>query len=416
MKKQLYLSVCAVAGILSGSAFADVLDRPSGIKVGERMTLRPYVSLSCTYDSNPDSSRHSQAGTSWVVSPGMNAEYSGENWQISGGVWYSYHAYNEYVNQLNESSFGERLAFDWANSRPNERGWKLALTENFAQIAQDDDMTTHDGRGIGRDRKEIQAAGVLERRLNEYWHIAADANYYWLDYENNVREYAPLYGWSRWVAGGEFGCAPSKWTDFIVSANYQWYRCDNCEAFANQPQNYSSDTRGFSLMGGVATRATERISYRVLSGWSRFEFADETDVVDGWTYQASAQWQISETWNTMLMAASYYQPSEREYGSAIRVDNVSWGIAHSLVRDKLMATFDVCYRREDHTYSATGAAGDYKDNYLTGRLGLCYTLNRFLQLYGSVEYQMDKCSGGDARGNAYDYDRFRGTMGLRLTY
>lgn len=391
-------------------------DRPGGLRIGEHMTLRPYVSLSYTYDSNPDSSKHSRSATPWVVNPGMSLEYLNENWQVSGNVWYRYHAYNHYQDQLNESSYGERLALNWANSLPNERGWKLMISENYSQISQDDDMGDHNGRGLWRDRKEAQCAGVLERRLNEYWHLAADANYYWMEYENGVKQYAPLYGWTRWAAGGEFGFAPSKWTDFILSGNYQWYKADNHQDVFNQQQRLANESRGFSVMGGIATRATEKISYRFLTGWSRFEYADGLSTSDGWTYQAAVNWEMSETWRTVLLAASYFQPSERDYGSAIRVDSVSWGLAHSMIKNKLNATADIAYRREDHVYTAIGRAGDYTDDVLSGRFGLTYTLNRYLQVYGSIEYQMNMCNGGAVRGNHYDYDRYRANLGLRLTY
>ena len=178
------------ASVLTASA--DVVDRPSGFKIGERMTLRPYVALSYTYDSNVDSAKHAKDGSTWVVNPGLGAEYKGDNWEIAGRAWYRYHAYNRYSNQLNESSFGENLTFKWADSLPNEKGWSVLLSESFAQIAQDDDMTEHSGRGIGRDRKTFQAAAIVERRINEHLHAALDASYYMLDYDNDVKEYAPL--------------------------------------------------------------------------------------------------------------------------------------------------------------------------------------------------------------------------------
>ena len=114
------------ASVLTASA--DVIDRPSGIKIGERMTLRPYVSLSYTYDSNVDSTKHAKDGSSWVVNPGLGAEYKGENWEIAGRAWYRYHAYNNYSRQLNTSSYGETLTFKWADSLPNERGWSVLLS------------------------------------------------------------------------------------------------------------------------------------------------------------------------------------------------------------------------------------------------------------------------------------------------
>ena len=403
-------TVVVSASVLTASA--DVVDRPTGFKIGERMTLRPYVSLSYTYDSNVDSAKHAKDGSTWVVNPGLGAEYKGDNWELAGRAWYRYHAYNRYSHQLNESSFGENLTFKWTDSLPNEKGWSLLLSEAFTQIAQDDDMSDHSGKGLGRDRKTFQAGAVLERRINERWHAAVEGSYYYLDYDNNVKEYATLYGWKRAVAGCEIGYAASKWTDFILAANYGWYWQDNI------PSNvrYSDESRGWTVMAGLGTRATERIEYRILTGWSRFEYADgDADDVDGWTYQLSAKWKISDTWSTMLLAASYYQPSEREICSAIRVDSISWGLAHSMIRGKLNATLDLNYRRETHEYSYTRGY-DYDDDIITARIGLNYTLNRFLQVYGRLEYQTDMCDGGDVRGPHYDYARFRGTVGMRLTY
>ena len=408
-------SAIATTMVVSASvltASADMVDRPTGFKIGERMTLRPYVSLSYTYDSNVDSAKHSKDGSTWVVNPGLGAEYKGDNWELAGRAWYRYHAYNRYSSQLNESSFGENLTFKWTDSLPNEKGWSLLLSEAFSQIAQDDDMSEHGGKGLGRDRKTFQAGAVLERRINERWHAAVEGSYYYLDYDNDVKSYAPLYGWRRAVAGCEIGYAASKWTDFILAANYGWYWQDNI------PNNvrYSDESRGWTVMAGLGTRATERIEYRILTGWSRFEYAEgDADDIDGWTYQLSAKWKISDTWNTMLLAASYYQPSEREICSAIRVDSISWGLAHSMVRGKLNATLDLNYRHETHEYSYTRGY-DYDDDIITARIGLNYTLNRFLQIYGRLEYQTDMCDGGNVRGHNYDYDRFRGTVGMRLTY
>ena len=409
------LSAFATTLVVSASVLtvsADVIDRPNGFKIGERMTLRPYVSLSYTYDSNVDSAKHGKDGSTWVVNPGLGAEYKGENWEIAGRAWYRYHAYNRYSSQLNESSFGESLTFKWADSLPNERGWSVLLSESFTQIAQDDDMSNYSGRGLGRDRKTFQTAGIIERRINERLHAALEASYYLLDYDNDVKKYAPLYGWKRALVGGEVGYAASKWTDIILAANYGWYWQDNI------PTNvrYSDESRGWSVMGGIGTRATERIEYRILTGWSRFEYADgDAKDINGWTYQVSGKWKISDRWNMMLLAASYYQPDERETCAAIRVDSISWGLAHSMVRGKLNATLDLNYRREKHDYTVSRDYS-YDDDIITARLGLNYTLNRFLQLFGRIEYQTLMCDGGNVRGHNYDYDRFRGTVGMRLTY
>jgi hypothetical protein len=389
------------------------MDRPQGIHFGEHLTLRPYVSLSYTYDSNVDSTKHSKEGSQWLVSPGIGAQYLSENWKVEGAAWYEYHAYNHYSHQLNSSSYGEFLNLNWADSLPNERGWRVMFNERFQQIAQDDDMTNDKGRGIGRDRKQFQANGIIERRLNEYWHADVESTYYLLDYDNDVSKYSYLYGWKRWTIGGEIGFAPSKWTDFIIAADYQWYRQDN--SGTRTSRTIKSDSRGWSLMGGVATRATERIEYRVLGGWSRFDYADGADNINGWTYQLSGKWQIDNTLNLMVLGSSYYQPSEYEYGTAIKVYSMSAGLGKSFIRGKLTSTVDMAFRREDREYSEVSGC-NYTRDIWTARVGVNYVINRFLTAFGRVEYQFSDTTGEHIGGHYYDYDRWRATVGMRLTY
>lgn len=414
------LAFAATAVTLATAGVSEEMDGPQGIQIGQRLTLKPYVSLAYTYDSNVDSMKHSQSGSQWIVNPGMAARYLGGNWDIQGAAWYQYHAYNRYTSQLNSSSFGENLKFNWMNSEPNEKGWRVQFAEKFEQIAQDDDMSNHNGRGIGRDRKEFMADGIIERRINETMHAAVLANYYLLDYDNNVDKYAWLYGWKRAVAGGEIGWAPSKWTDFLLHANYQWYTQDNdansdIRRTTTRGKAIRSDSKGYSVMAGLATRATDRISYRLLGGWTRFEYGEGVKDLNGFTYQASAKWAVSDTLRLMLLGASYYQPSEREYGNCIKVNSVSVGAGKTFISGKLNGTLDLCFRNESHEYSEY-AEDDYDENVWTARVGLNYTINRYVQVFGRVEYQDCETSGGGIRAHQYDYDRWRGTVGMRLTY
>lgn len=420
MNSKLVIALSA-ASLASAAVAADgEMSRPQGIKVGEHMTLRPYVALSFTYDSNVDQMKHSDDGSQWIVNPGLDVTYRGDNWSVEGAVWYQYHAYNNYSSQLDQSNYGEHLKAAWTNSKQDEKGWSLMFTERFQQINQDDDLRTNNGRGIGRDRKEFTADGVIERRVNEYIHGSLLANYYYLDYDNNVDKYAALYGWKRTVAGGEIGYAPTKWTDFILHANYQWYTQDNdfdrdIRETESRGRRIGSDSKGWSVMGGIATHATEKITYRLLAGWSRFEYGDGVKDFDGWTYQVSANWKFSDTLNFMLLGSSYYQPSEREYGNCIKVNTLSFGAGKSLVRGKLTATADLAYRNESHEYSEYDE-DDYDENIWTLRFRLNYILNRYFTVFGGVEYQTEETSGGGIRGHEYDYDRWRGTLGVRLTY
>lgn len=417
--------VMALAAVATVASFASIEDE-RGIKyLNERLTLKPYVAMSYTYDSNVDSGKHGKSGSQWNINPGIGLEYKGDTWSLDGQAWYQYHAYDHYSTYLNESSYGESLKFQWANTDLTEPGWRVSFNERFEQIAQDDDMSDHGGRGIGRDRMQLTTDLTVERQINEWLHADFLGDYYLLDYDNDVDSYASLYGWKRLSVGGQAGWTLSRWADILVAANYQWYWQDNdynrnlytYGTASSRGRRVYSDSKGWSVMGGIATRATEKLTYKALLGWSRFEYGGGTSDIDGWTYQLSGNWQVDaeNTWNVSVLGSSYYQPSEREYGSALKVYTLSAGVRKNLVRNQLHATFDLAYRKETHEYTEY-AADDYDEDIWTVRFGLSYDISRIASVYGRIEYQTEETEGGSARGHEYDYDRWRGTVGVRLTY
>lgn len=413
MKKALLLGIIASACV----AQAEFMDRPVGYRIGERITIKPYVSLSSIFDSNVDGNRYGEEDVVWVVNPGLGFEYLDEMWSLNANAFYQYNAYakdtSKSGNAYDYHGYGQDVTFRWADSERNEKGWGLMLFESYRRVDQSDDMTLSDGTGYSRDRDELKFAAAVQRRFNEYWHSELNTGYYWLDYNNTTDKYSSwLYGWSRWTVGGEVGFAPSKWTDFLLAASYQGYDQDNTDNI--KTTRLSGESEGLTIQTGIGSWATERISYRVLAGWSRFEYSEDVSTSDGFTYTIAGCWKIGETWKTMLSANSYYQPSEREYATAVRVDAISWGIAKSLVRGKVTATFDVSYRSEKREYSYENAS-DYDLDWFTSRLGVNYIMNRYVTLFARAEYQ--QCWGdGSVKADYYDYDRFRGTVGLRFTY
>lgn len=406
--------VFASALIASCVAFADadLLNRAPGIKIGERITLRPYVCLSYTFDSNPDSSRDGDDNASyWTVNPGFDFEYMHENWEIVGSAYYQYHAFSSgRETSLNNSSYGEQLGLKWSNIENGGKGWFAQISERYQVINQNDDFSNGDGKGLWRDRQQFDVSAVFQRRFNEHWHAAVNASYYWLDYANDATQYAHLYGWDRWTAGMQFGYTASKWTDFFIAGNYQGYTQD---IWSEQPGVVGRESKGLTVHLGVGSYLTDRISYRVSGGWSRFEYGDTSDA-NGFTYQGDLNWKFGETWSTTLLFASYYQPSERQYGAATRCDSVSWGLAKSLVRNKLTATFDVAYRRDTHVYN-TGSSSDWDLNLITARLAANYRINRIFTVFARGEFQSE-LNGGDGVGRHYDYERWRATIGVKFTY
>ena len=419
MNKQAFAIAAACVAALSASA--ELVDRAPGIRIGQRMTLRPYVSMSYTYDSNIDSDRSDRGGSTWIVSPALDLDYSAENWNAVARVWYQYHAYESYASQLNSSSYGESLSLNWQEPESSGKGWNLMVQERFTQISQDDDMSNHGGRGYGRDRKTFQADGAVGHRFTNNFHMNAHGSYYFLDYDNNVKKYAPLYGWKRLLAGGELGYTASRWLDFIISGSYQWYWQDN-DLDRNgvwdetTERKASSTSTGWTIHGGIGSYLTDRISYRVLAGWSRFDYSKGLSNRDNATYSVSSHWRVTDTLSVMLLGSSYYQPSEREYASSILASTVSLGIGKSFVRGRVSGTLDFSYRHEECEYYST-AMRNYDEDIITARIGINYNINRFIGVFGRAEYQTSMTSGGpSAIGNRYDYDRMRGTVGVRLSY
>lgn len=418
------LKVLLLSGVavFASAAMAEMMDRPSGIKIGERMTLKPYVAVSAAYDSNVDGRKDGSEDVLWIVNPGLGLEYKAENWHVLASAFYQFHAYTKKASQNsnNNHTFGENLTIDWTDSMPGERGWSVVLTENFNQVNETQDMSLDGGRNYNRDRRQFTIAGAIQRRFAYGLHANVNAGYYWLDYlqNNNQRMSGGLYGWDRWSVGTELGYAPSKWTDFLLVGGYQGYNQKNSDNnYYAGMKNYGGSIRSesWTVQAGIGSYATERISYRLLGGWSNYRYIDSGTNVNGFSYTVAGNWQLSETWKTMIMANSAYQPSEREFASAQRVDSVSWGIAHSMVRGKLTGSFDVAYRRETREIEGTNSY-NYDLDILTFRLGLNYTLNRYLQLFTNFEYRKSMANGDNSRSDSYDYDRFRGTLGLRLTY
>ena len=401
----------AVGTMACGSICAETLENLDGVKIGEHLTIRPYVSVQATYDSNV--LPHYKAGEDilWTISPGFKASYVAEKWALLLDAYYNYRQYCKNENSdLNRHSFGEKLRWNWSSSLGNEKGWSLLIGEAFQQISMADSM---DDRGYSRDGtcdyRNLEIMAALQRRFSEKWHGNVNASYYWLDYLNdNSRAY---YGWDRWAVGLEGGYAASKWTDILIAGSYQGYTQDNSEGY----RYASNGSQGWAVQAGIGSYMTDRISYRLLAGWSRFDYGNGTDPENGFVYTASGNWKIGETWNTMLLATSYYRPSEREYAAKSRVDAISWGLAKTMVRGKLRATLDLRYHREtNESVSRYGSGYDYIVDIITARLGLDYRFNRIFSAFGNVEYQ--KSWDDNERTDYYDYDRFRLTLGVRLSY
>ena len=410
-KKFAPVAAFALLAGLSAVAGESIADKPQGFRFfNNHLTIKPYISLSYTYDSNIDTARNSDGDNIFMVSPGVDFEWRGERWELVGTLWYRYNAYCKYSQELGESSYGESLKYTYTTSKPGERGWSLALAERYNYISQSDGLNSGDGLGIWRDRERLNLSAALERRFTERWHADIIGQYDLLDYKNDPRKYAPLYGWQQASVGIEAGFAASKWTDILISGGYSGYR----QKGGSGARNYSNDSQVWSAMAGLGTRATEKIQYRLLTGCSWLEYGGQSGSDAGWTYQLSANWRMTRQLQFSALGSSYYQPSERSRGQAVKVYALSGGVSYLTLGDKLTLSANVAYRIENSVYAdrILAANNDYDEKILSVRLGANYLVNRWMSLFANVTWEEDWNDNNDR----YNYDRFRGTIGVRFHY
>ena len=396
-----------VPALMAGESVAD---KPQGFRFfNQHLTIKPYVALSYTYDSNIDTSRHAEGDSIFCVQPGADFDWKGERWALVGSLWYRRNAYCEYANEMGENSWGESLAYKWTTSKQDERGWSLILSEKYRYTDQSDALGSGDGRGVWRDREALDASGVIQRRFTERLHAEVMGQYNWLDYKNDTGKYAPLYGWSEWSAGAQAGYAASKWTDLLVAGGYSHYTQKKGRGY----RNYSNESQVWTVQAGLGTHATEKITYRALMGASWLDYGGHSNADCGWTYSLDANWRITRQLQVSALGKSYYQPSERTVGQAIKVYSLSGGLSYLTLGDKMTLTANLAWRYEDTCYSDRylGYGNDFDEQILSARVGANYTINRWMSVYADFTWEEEWC---DVR--AYGYDRFRGTIGMRFHY
>ena len=404
------LTVATFSVIPALIAGESVADKPQGFRFfNQHLTIKPYVALSYTYDSNVDTTRHAESDSIFCIQPGADFEWKGERWALVGSLWYRRNAYCEYANEMGENSWGESLAYKWTTSKQNERGWSLVLAEKYRYTDQSDALGSGDGRGVWRDREALDASGVIQRRFTERLHAEVMAQYNWLDYKNDTGKYAPLYGWSEWSAGAQAGYAASKWTDLLVAGGYSHYTQKKGRGY----RNYSNDSQVWTIQAGLGTHATEKITYRALMGVSWLEYGGHANADCGWTYSLDANWKITRQLQVSALGKSYYQPSERTVGQAIKVYSLSGGLSYLTLGDKMTLTANVAWRYEDTCYNDRylGYGNNFDETILSFRFGADYVINRWMSVFASFTWEEEWC---DVK--TYGYDRFRGTIGMRFHY
>ena len=391
------------------------VSRPTGFRFfNQHLTIKPYVSLSYTYDSNIDSDSSNEDDSVFAVNPAVDFEWHGAKWMLVGNIWYRHRYFCEFNDQMGENSYGESLQYRYSSSAQNAKGWSLMLSERYAFINQSDDLDSQGGRGIWRDRQTLDVTGVLERRFTERWHMDIQGQYSWLDYDNQTGRYAPLFGWSQYSAGAQLGYAASKWTDLLVAAGYSRYDQDIDYNDIRTSRSYNEQSDAYSIQGGVGTRATERISYRALMGASWFDYGGGGYTDCGWTYTLSANWRVHRQVQLSLLGSSYYQPSDQYIGQAEKIYNLSAGVSYLTLGDRLRLSANLMWRFNETCYADSVYTSRYKYDrtHLSARFAADYLLNRWTSIFAHVIWDDESTD----TNSYYDYSRIRGVFGVRLHY
>ncbi len=360
------------------------------------LNVSPFVNLEYAYDSNVDYDNGKEYDdTILSINPGVDFDYKGNDWGLSGDVWYGYEDYQD-NDQLSSDRYGQSLKF-YAES---PKGIRFILGESYLK-SKENDSILDGGRGIWRERDMFEIDSALAYQLSERTGITLSGMLSNLDYENDQDQYAPLYGWREWSVGLELARKLTEKSNLLVSGSYQEYESKNAIGIDNS-------STGYSLMAGLGSRATEKISYRALVGMSWFDYAGQ-DQLSGFTYSLDANWLINRKWAMTVAGSSYFQPSETEANQAMQAYVLSAGWTYRPMR-RLTTRWDIGYRREENEYSNNGDGGA-TDDIISARARADYQLMRYLTVYGSLEYQ-DRMS--DAEEN--EFDRYRGSLGLSLRY
>lgn len=364
------------------------------------LTISPYVNLEANFDSNVDIDTREYDDWYLTINPGVDLTYTGNDWGLSGNFWYSYDKYQQY-GDLDASSYGERLKGYWQSPK----GWNLVMGQSYMKKGKSsDDSILNGGRGIWRERDYLDFQGALSYQISERMGVTLSGQYSDLNYKNDSDKYGKLYGWEEWSVGLQLAHKLTEKSNFLVSGTYQEYESDGA-----QGQGFKRGSEGYSVMAGVGSRATERITYRLMTGASWFDYGDQGNTV-GWTYSIDANWLINSKWAATVAGSSYFQPSETEANQSMQVYTISTGVTYRPFQ-KLSLRGDIAYRQENDEYGRAGYNVKMEDDIWSVRFRADYQLQQYVSVYAGIEYtdwQSDR--------KEFEYDRIFGTIGVKLRY
>ena len=406
--KMVFSAGVAVLGLAVAAASAqDALspDRQYGVNVGQA-NISPYVHMGYFQDDNPDfvrkgekdgkfATRKDYDSSGYNMHPGVDLKIPGNDVSLTGNAFYSFEHYEADFME-NREDWGESLKFTYNAPRDLD----ISLNEFYKYVREDDEDAVR-----WNDRYQLGAGASVHKGIGEKTGASVTASYSDIDYDNEF-----LYDRSSYNLGARLSRAVTDKMNVQVSGHYTGSESDG--------QDGTADT--WTALVGVSSRVTEKINYDLNVGYHLYSGFGDDDEKSTVAYSGTIGWRATDKFAMHLSGSSEFHPAEDEAANSIRSYRVGLGATYRPI-ERWLFTARLGYADEDYTKRVGGGANSIMDDRITGRkrhdgfysasLGASFALAKFASVNAGFVYSLN-----DSTIEAYEYDRWRATVGLTLRY
>ena len=382
-----------------------------GIKWGN-LTLRPFVDISTTWDSNvryADSNEKDDFFLDTV--PGITFVNKTEKLSLSVRGWGQFRRYLD-VTDLDSDSYGQKLGAVWGE------GDRLTLTvnEKYAHyeieqrsvdtlnLASQNLMLTEDRtESVNRDLFDV--GPVLGYDISEKLQADVGYNYSSVNYKQN------FFDWYENRGQIELRQKVTDKTSALVNGQYSEQSSDG----------YANDSKYYILRGGFLYEATMKVAFKGSAGYGSYDFGNKSPLgqdldTDFFSFDLAATWQVTEKILVEAMARNNIQPAAQYPENTKEISLASLGASYDITKSWILSLAG-SWRYDDYI----GKVQDLDDQYryknttiYSGRLRLDYKPRiKFFDVYAETTYENSDSNIQDDFGN---YDQWRVALGLALRY
>jgi len=375
------LSVCAEP--------LDLVTPSSGLHWGS-LTVSPFAEVLYFYDSNYDRvARDAESNQGPSIRSGFDFFYGGNRHKVAGQFWYQWEKYLA-EGRLDSNQWRETLRYMYETPQ----GTVLRFDHYWGEIYQSDF-----DRGLWQDRRELVLDASIAHELSPKTRAQLDIGVEDVQYRNPA-----LYDWREYSANVSLARMLTPKTDFFLGLG----------AALEAGESYSGYSKSYRVNGGFASRATERVTYRIAVGVEGFDYQGNSSLNWSPYYQLGATWMASRKWSWTVTGQGQHQNSEESAGNYGVVYTLGVGAAYQPNR-RMSVAMKTLWRYDQSEFQVldpdTGNPADQVDHEIGIRTDLTYRLNKYASLRLGAE-AVTQISTIDAN----EYNRVRVDMGLNFRY